>query len=265
MVSCLFCGRTGAEVKITKEHVFGDWTKDVLPEQGRLRFYRGVTQDPITGHVSRTTYEVPEPHHQTQLRRFCESCNGGWMNNLEAGVQPLAPSLFGALPSKYTTDDAVAIAAWISKSAMVRDAMDPIESRAVSVAHRRWMNVHHLPAPGTWVWIACMSSLDGRPPASRHRRLIVEQPGGIGDNPYANTYITTFGFDRLVLFVLGTRVTKGVVIQDPEALLPQAVFRLWPYPAPFTWPPRSTLSDQQVAELSDGDGIITLPPNPRTP
>jgi hypothetical protein len=28
--ACIFCGRTGATVKITKEHTFSDWVNDVL-------------------------------------------------------------------------------------------------------------------------------------------------------------------------------------------------------------------------------------------
>jgi hypothetical protein len=94
-------------------------------------------------------------------------------------------------------------------------------------------------------------------PCCFHRTFLTLQgPTGIVD--YATTYISTFGYDRLALFVLGSR-DKRLVVGDPSVSFPGAIARLWPDPPPFHWPPEDAISDDFAIRLGKGEDIFPTP------
>jgi hypothetical protein len=260
-VNCLFCERpAGNGVKISKEHIFGDWTTRVLPPQPPKRSYRSSIFNPRTGEMERNDYKAPVPLLQTQVRGPCEDCNGGWMNDQEMAVKPYAKHLFYGRDLHMSPDLASTIATWISKSSMVRDAQDDKRVQAVTQDRRNWIRTRLTPPPGTWVWIACLH-VDHALTASRHHTRYRATALHLAEPLVANAFVSTFSFHRLVLFVAGCPPGVGAVY-DPSALFPETILRIWPDPAPCHWPPRRTISDELVAKLCDGEGIFSPPAQP---
>ena len=75
--ACIFCGMTGATVKITKEHTFSDWINDVLTPADLgpdITCERSISQGPGTGTV--TSWPVAQVASH-KVRAVCQPCNGG--------------------------------------------------------------------------------------------------------------------------------------------------------------------------------------------
>jgi hypothetical protein len=54
--ACIFCGRTGATVKITKEHTFSDWINEVLTPAALgpdITCERSISEGPGVGWLTR--------------------------------------------------------------------------------------------------------------------------------------------------------------------------------------------------------------------
>ncbi len=124
-VPCGFCGQRG---KIDNEHVWADWISRALaPMKMRIEFGRNEKVRTWTGDAINMT-----------VRAFCQSCNSGWMSELEAATKPtLSPMLKGVPKVLGTTDerlsDAAAQCAYLV-GALYREAEGPQRLRSPSVS-----------------------------------------------------------------------------------------------------------------------------------
>jgi hypothetical protein len=254
---CWFCFREGGTVKITKEHIYGDWTKNVLPPQARIRAITEGAWRPGQGYMIVKDMQIPEPHHQTKVNGFCKPCNEGWMEDLEAPLQQMAPRLFYARPTSFSAGEAEAIACWAAMKAMVRDAASNPAIRAVRAADRKRMYLSHKPVPNTYVWLATTPKREAQVGDWHHTMGLFPTsyaPAGI---ERANTYVTTTIFHRLVVIVACSRAVAGA-IEDVSVALPDALVRVWPNAQPFDWPLKRPLTFEALQELGHGHGIFLL-------
>jgi hypothetical protein len=108
-VHCTFCGKFGVKAD---EHFFPLWSRQALPIPPKVRahhFKDGLLHK-IRGGAPGTE----------KLRDVCQTCNGGWMNQLQTAARPfLEPCLIGSRPAINT---AAALVQWCVMTGMCIDA-----------------------------------------------------------------------------------------------------------------------------------------------
>ncbi len=104
--SCLFCG---SSEDLNREHIFPEWLLKCLDVY----------------HDEAYVYRADEDHPRRKLtynnlvaKKFCKSCNEGWMKRLEDRVNPLLTQTLESRTSHQLSDDeAQALAVWCIKTA----------------------------------------------------------------------------------------------------------------------------------------------------
>lgn len=104
---CVFCGSTG---KLTNEHAWPAWLTRELLTPGRIASRRWGKAGAFVGFDS--------PNHDVTVKRVCETCNTGWMADLE-GVKPILLPWIRGRPARLTFEQQELIAAWAVKTAMM--------------------------------------------------------------------------------------------------------------------------------------------------
>jgi hypothetical protein len=116
---CVFCGASGANVKITREHTFSDWINQVLTPDvvgPDITYERSIMHGPQAGTVN--AWPAAEITGHT-LRAVCKSCNNGWMSQLEAQARPLIEPMIKGYNASLTTEQQITIATWAAMKAAV--------------------------------------------------------------------------------------------------------------------------------------------------
>ena len=105
---CVFCG--GAPC--TNEHVLPRWLRTAFP----------YSDDAQTLHVRQST-NLESSHggslFETKVKVVCASCNNGWMNGLEQGVQSFLPRMIQGRDVLLAKSKQLALATWSLKTMMM--------------------------------------------------------------------------------------------------------------------------------------------------
>ncbi|WP_129557099.1 hypothetical protein [Klebsiella variicola] len=118
--SCVFCGKSSDEVKITKEHVLPKWLKKIV-QQGKWNGYVStfMEEDPVSRSIHGQTI------FDNTISVVCESCNNGWMSiDLEAPVSKILPSLIFGQPITLVREELDVLSLWATKTAFMRMLQD---------------------------------------------------------------------------------------------------------------------------------------------
>ena len=116
--ACIFCQAIAPGAEITQEHVWSDWVNDVL------------TRDVVgTGlRITRTLIGPGERREQrdwptkkpasVKVGAVCNTCNSGWMSDLEGIVIPLLkPAILGEA-TDLSIEEQLSVATWATTKSM---------------------------------------------------------------------------------------------------------------------------------------------------
>lgn len=182
------------------------------------------------GGVKLKSWSVYQP--ELAVRCVCQSCNNGWMSQLEVQVkQFLQPLLIGKSCELDTLGQTI-ITRWSLKTAMVLEALDQVDKRVYSQAEReRLRSIGAIPWR-TSVWLAL--SVEPSWFMSNKNRHV-----SAGDTQSILGASFTMAFAHVVLQVLTIRVPEDVGI---NARVTANVRRgPWDRATIQIWPPRSTI------------------------
>lgn len=130
---CIFCDSTGATVKITREHTFSDWINEVLTPEivgPDMSYQRMILHGPQAGTVNTWSTTQVASH---RVRAVCETCNSGWMSDLEWNVRPLIEPMIQGYNASVTPEQQITVATWASMKAAVFEFVwgaDPVFTAA---------------------------------------------------------------------------------------------------------------------------------------
>lgn len=105
---CVFCRSTG---KLTDEHAWPGWIARELLPAGRVASRRWGKAGAFVGFDS--------TNHDVTVKRVCETCNTGWMADLEAAVKPILLPWIRGRPARLAYEQQELIATWAVKTAMM--------------------------------------------------------------------------------------------------------------------------------------------------
>jgi hypothetical protein len=155
--ACIFCGETGATVKITREHTFSDWINEVLTPDivgPDMTFERSILHGPQAGTMNSWRVTQVASH---KLRSVCQSCNSGWMSDLEGQVRPLIEPMIQGFNAPLDPEDQITVATWATLKAAVFEFVWT-DTPVFTVADRQLIMTQNRPPAGVQVRLAAVES-----------------------------------------------------------------------------------------------------------
>lgn len=226
--TCIICGRTGAEVKITREHTFPNWINEVLTQVvvgPDITYERSIQRGPQAG--TPQVWPAAQVAGHT-VRAVCETCNSGWMAKLEGAVRPLITPMIKGESNTLTIDEQITVATWAAMKAAVFEYVwtdDPI----LTAADREIIMTQNRPPARVQVRLAAIES-NGNP---LQARAIGYEARGTGDKALCLTL--TVGCLVAQVFAEPGTSTQGLRISSTpgadfiKIYLPEQTVQ-WPSP-----------------------------------
>jgi hypothetical protein len=246
-VKCIFCDRTGADIKITKEHTFSDWINKILTVEvvgSDITYERRTEHGPLAGTVNTWPAAVVADH---TIRAVCRDCNNGWMRRSEDAVAPLIKPMIVGRPAELTVSQQLTVATWAAMKAAVFEYAWS-ENTILSAADRDVIMTQDRPPASTQVRLAAIES-EGTPLRARGLRYVVNATG-------EDIICLTLTIGCLVAQVFGGPGAGTHGLQTSS--MPRADrIRIFP-PATNTvqWPPPVVLNDQALPAFENPLGPL---------
>lgn len=240
---CMFCEAQSC----TKEHVWPNWLLQHFTSENARVF------------GERRGDDLGDWHGKAglQVRRFCASCNNGWMSTLENATKPLVESFWSDQVSSLAPSECTILAQWTVKTAMVIEGVEP-ETRwfYLQDERRRLRESQTIPQRTTVEIAKCVSHPHIYTAASEH--------WAAGDATAVRAHVTTFAFGTLALQVVTIRVPAeipphiDVTYDVSEGPWDTILIQIWPPNAEsLSWPPKGGLNGD--AGLDALTKRLTLP------
>ena len=155
---CIFCGREPPFVKISKEHVFGDWLRELFPRDAKTTHTLGTIDLPYFGSALRapiTRSVVGQGHAGSKkVKVVCEECNSTWLSNLvEDAAKPVLKQLIAGYPGALTEEKQKTVALWAAKTIMTAEHINRAHA-VVTQEDRTWLKTTLTPPAGWFIRIA---------------------------------------------------------------------------------------------------------------
>jgi len=243
---CVFCGRD--DQKLTNEHIYGNWMKDVLPTHLWLRGFAAIYHDE-NGQAFAKHQLVKQPRHQLQINKVCEPCNRRLDELVETPTRLISTPMLKGKARALDVEAMTTLATWALKAAICREYLDHERTRTVPASVRHAVVTNGLPTGNVRIYAARLGLLSEHPLRDRHRSFIL--PPGPSLGLKANSHLSSFSFWRLAYFVIGTASTTKLT--DPPNAHSHLI-RLWPNPSASRWPPPVDLEDEHYLHLSGAVG-----------
>ncbi len=167
--SCIFCQRPR---KMSAEHIWGNWTKDVVARTSNKHDSAYVTvMKPGEPQPPQVRTRAGDPLDAT-VPIVCEECNSGWMSEIQNRAKPHLTPLFRGEVCQVDRIAQSAIAAWIAMASTTGEYSTKFPGRiAVQQGDRDWL-MKTQTAPKNWrIWIGrhqpLSSEPNGRPQARK--------------------------------------------------------------------------------------------------
>jgi hypothetical protein len=227
---CRFCATQGRP--LTREHVLAQWVRPLL-EDGPSAPYVRETEDRGVERVWNM------PLAGLTVKRVCAACNGGWMNDLETGVQPILRGMIASTLGELTAAAQRTLTAWGTKTAMAYDLT--LKEPVLPDECRRWLVDHGTPPEGTVMLLARYGGRRFPLYASHGTRKFQVQ---VGDQPTRDwrAFLLTVSVGPVVLQLFGHGIANVVDLR-PRGWKQDFAHVIWPDPAPLPWPLPRALGD----------------------
>jgi hypothetical protein len=252
--ACAFCGSTTRPRG--REHVFPDWLTTIGLESSPVEYY--------VGWLNRTPRRWTSAPFTARVRAVCDTCNNGWMSELENAARLVLTSLILGESPELSADDQRLIAAWACKTAFVsllssaeEDRADgygvpPEEYRALYATRE-----HPEPLPYSQYWTG--RYVGERPPGAIRVVPMVVELDGLAEPDTPAAYVLTLMVGALI--VQGVRFTTPSLFVDlvTEPKLPV----LWPTHEAVSWPPSARIDDPTFERMLLGKALRAVNPGIR--
>ena len=231
--TCIFCTRQPPDVKISKEHVFAEWLRELFPRDASTTHTHGIVSWPTTGSATAPqtiTQRIGQGHSGSKkVKVVCHDCNSTWLSNqVETPAKAVMLPLIIGNKAELGSEEQKALATWAAKTVMTAEQINrsPVQP-AILQAERTWLKAN-LAAPEGWhVWaVPYIGGWWSNLSIFQHP-VILEIPTVNRDaNTRHNLHLTIIGVGHIVFLVMGSSWSRIWDILDK--LTPSGWFRVWP-------------------------------------
>jgi hypothetical protein len=239
---CAFCGCTG---KLSGEHVWPKWVRDVILSDRRRGGYvyaDATPGEPVEITLTRPVAELAD----LTVKKVCEDCNTGWMHRIEDAVIPILRRPVQGDPTTLR-GELRSVATWTFLKCLVV-ALATSKEHLVPPRTFDWMRRHQRPPQSVNVLMACYGG-------TRHPLYAgagtVEFDVQVGDGERTKRHASqvTIGMGHLVCQVFGHHM-GGVLDLKLKGWKRDVACVGWPEPTEAVrWPPRVPLDDRTLFEF----------------
>jgi hypothetical protein len=253
--SCIFCGSTTGS---SKEHVVSRDTRSEFQFSGPVSIFVGDSDDP---------FKVEEYLAVNLGRQICETCNNGWMNQLEDRVRPFFHEmLLNKGPIELNAQMQRDFARWATvKALLIERSMRQRYANARasqgysgSGVELEWLAKHDDPVPRSRVWLGAFDAENSV--AVSHRSNLSESPAG------TPAHVTTVTWGYTVFQVFSTDFVAADAASDedfpfdPPPPFSAVLKRVWPLAGPtVSWPGEAFVSRSDLDALATWGGLLAPP------
>jgi hypothetical protein len=118
--ACIFCGSNG---KMTREHVWGEWLRQMVPAEMNKHEVRAERIGaPGTPLQAETRLRAGDP--LSTVKVVCAACNSGWLSQIQERAKPYLIPLIQGQPTALGPDGQRALAAWCAMATMTGEYID---------------------------------------------------------------------------------------------------------------------------------------------
>jgi len=216
--------------KLSREHVHSDWMNAIIPGTwNRVVF----SSDGL--HAEHDSLEL-----NWTVNVVCETCNNGWMSDLENNhAKPiLSPLIAGEMDIPITQLDAHSIAIFAFKTAIIVDLIRkgkvvvPFFSRRIRAAFRRTLDI----PTSVNMWMCAYATKEKRADVlSAYYKTEMPRIG-----PF-ELYVCTYAAGSFAFQVVAIK-SLGLARLIPDGKFDRLSVPFWPQIVPdFVWPPQTAL------------------------
>lgn len=244
--ACIFCGSRG---KKSKEHIWPVWMHEHLPLLGDGEYVSELNTFKWKEQIG-SRKSTRQGHLTTKkIRVVCQSCNSGWMSELENEAKPILLKLLGGESIELCAEKQKTLARWITMKAIIGEHADsdthmtPREDRSLLRLENRipnyfviYIGVHNASSDSAWLRISqtiALSPEGPSPPLGQLKR---------------NIQSIAFICGKLFVFVFAVREDG---IEPTEFLKLRKVQRIYPRQSDIVkWPPTDTLTTWDMGRIA---------------
>lgn len=142
---CIFCGEEG---KLSKEHLWPDWLGKMYLRTGDEKHTFGSQSSADKTLVRDGVYERPGHLFSLKIKVVCQTCNNGWMSQVENDTKPILLNLINGQKFKITKAEIEALAFWVALKVVTAEFAEKKESLYVTPFEERqeMMNKRKIPS-----------------------------------------------------------------------------------------------------------------------
>ncbi|HWI96187.1 MAG TPA: hypothetical protein VNS60_09000 [Solirubrobacterales bacterium] len=254
--ACVFCG--SKENKISKEDVWPLWLRKVVEGGEGEMFERARIHTTAQGEtVSHLRW--PEAPIDWQVSGPCESCNNGWMSQIENEAKPILAPMVQHQEQTLGPIEQETLARWATLRVLMGQHGHPKEKRNAIPEERYHRFFEAREMPNCQIWIARRNGEGAWPTDYHHRELFIELVGA--PEPTApNAYVTAFAVGHVAFICWGSQFKKGPTVDVGDNMRP-FLLPIWPDILPVRWPPDGVLGPNGLEAVARN---LSSPRSPRT-
>lgn len=247
---CWYCRRTG----VSAEHVFARSFSKLFSGHGTFRL----------------DYEHPElgrrfpPRRASKLmiksRKFCRSCNSGWMNRIDQDIRRVVQCFVLDARTSLDERDQRLLSLWTTKTVLGLLSIEPDEYRFAGRELYREVFETREPSRRSQIWVG--ANMGGDVAWARGHALSFRTPG---ENAAGFGFTLSFGYGVLH-FIQHARDDLLLRLRyEPH----QALRQIWPIAEPeVKWPPVVRFQPRDLSglaiEIGSKSALRTRPPERTT-
>lgn len=243
---CAFCGGT----PLTKEHGWPRWLESYLPG---LRLNQTVIGDDYIPQ----TRGVRSSISGGEVREICETCNSGWMSELENAAKPLVGPMAQGDSTFLSRPHQEIVAAWIVKTCFIHTLVNPESKREWLAPDYHDFYRAQRPLGRHFVCVGVFDEPGFGGTYSKYQPIIaVAEKNGPPSVEDRNAYLMTLAVGRFM----------GQVFMMPHPvrqLYPSGRHIVWPYVKDLVWPLLFTYDLLGLERVARTD-FPTIDPHPRS-
>lgn len=235
--NCVFCNSPAT----SKEHIWPNWAARHISPSAPVDHFLNTVED---GQPDKDR-TWPQKQFTMTVRAVCESCNNGWMGDLEGRTKPFFEAALDGKGSVLNADLQKDLAAWALKTLMMVESQQSPDASVIPPAEYAHLYASGEPSTGVRVWMATYTGAVSTAVGHIYAGDVTVPE----DNPREGTlWGGTILFGPVLFNLLGSDLADLLASAVMDA---PGVHQLWPYEEIFTWEPQPGFNDAALPGFMD--------------